>query len=462
MDELWTVLIDCKLAKETKGTRGNMLDLRRFRDFIILNELTDVLQLDMKDKVHVLRVGVYSSTTNTTDYSATSQWRSDKRPPRPLRNVAKKFRDDAKEFLDMKKLEKEKSVHKKSAPPTIPSHTSLPCCCTSSASPPPAGAHHQNLKDFLYKILASPPPTDVMEHKSFFKDGISLDKLQSMFVDASFETCELERKKILEANDDSIKKEQAVSVAVDIKHFEEVVDPSQFPTLVSKNISISSDKDIKAVIRDIVKLSKQVKSVDLLKCLNYNDTTTSLVEVPCSARQSGFKKQARRSNWVLRILECVRRYKEEELLVNDGDDKEDHDEIAYKDDDAARWLITYLGEWFPSEFVKSAQALDMPIHKGKMAAEYTTAMWSDAGVGVAAQRIIMKYFIGFFGYKFTVPEASINQLAVDSVPPVVGTIEYMDRTLDYLEARNLFDSNREMYSDTNPDYRYKCIHLIQL
>jgi hypothetical protein len=58
-------------------------------------------------------------------------------------------------------------------------------------------------------------------------------------------------------------------------------------------------------------------------------------------------------------------------------------------------------------------------------------MWSDAGVGVAAQRIIMKYFISFFGYKFTVPEASINKLAADSVPTIVGTIEYMDHMLDY-------------------------------
>jgi hypothetical protein len=44
----------------------------------------------------------------------------------------------------------------------------------------------------------------------------------------------------------------------------------------------------------------------------------------------------------------------------------------------------------------------------------------------------MKYFIDFFGYKFTVAKAlSINQLAVDSVPPVIGTVQYMDRTLNY-------------------------------
>jgi hypothetical protein len=81
--------------------------------------------------------------------------------------------------------------------------------------------------------------------------------------------------------------------------------------------------------------------------------------------------------------------------------------------------------------VKSAQTLDMLIHQGKMEVEYTTAMWSDAGVGVVAQQIMIKYFIGFFGYKFTVAEALISQLAVDSVLPVVGTVQYMDHTLDY-------------------------------
>jgi hypothetical protein len=94
-------------------------------------------------------------------------------------------------------------------------------------------------------------------------------------------------------------------------------------------------------------------------------------------------------------LQCVRKYKEEALVADD--EQEEDDEIAYTDDDAARWLITYLGDCYPKEFVKSAQALDMPIHQGKMDAGYTTAMWSDAGVGVAAQQITMKYFIDFLG-----------------------------------------------------------------
>ncbi len=73
----------------------------------------------------------------------------------------------------------------------------------------------------------------------------------------------------------------------------------------------------------------------------------------------------------------------------------------------------------------------MPAHQGKMDAECATAMWSDAGVGVAAQRVIMKHFISHFGCKFTVPEASINKLAVHLVPPIVGAIDHMDAILNF-------------------------------
>jgi hypothetical protein len=62
-------------------------------------------------------------------------------------------------------------------------------------------------------------------------------------------------------------------------------------------------------------MSRQVRSIDLLKVVNSNDITTSLVEVPCSAKQSGFKKQSWKAGWVKRILYNMRKKKEKEFLV---------------------------------------------------------------------------------------------------------------------------------------------------
>jgi hypothetical protein len=151
------------------------------------------------------------------------------------------------------------------------------------------------LESFLSKILASP---DAMKNPSFFT--VDKNKLESMFLQTCNETCELERRKQKE------KKQEAVSVAVQLQIFDEKVEPKEYPTLFSKNIGLTSNEDITPVLREIVKLSRKVKSVDLLKVLHYNDATTSLVEVPCSAKMSGFKQQARRSRWVHRVLQCVR------------------------------------------------------------------------------------------------------------------------------------------------------------
>jgi hypothetical protein len=65
-----------------------------------------------------------------------------------------------------------------------------------------------------------------------------------------------------------------------------------------------------------------------------------------------------------------------------------------------------------------------------MDAKHAAAMWSDAGVGMAAQRIVMKCFILCFGHKFTAPKASTKKLAVHAVPPIVGRMQCMDLMLD--------------------------------
>ena len=60
-------------------------------------------------------------------------------------------------------------------------------------------------------------------------------------------------------------------------------------------------------------------------------------------------------------------------MDDSNDNRMDHNnEVTYTNDDAARWLITYLGNYFPKVFIiRSAQALleDMPIHQGKIDAE---------------------------------------------------------------------------------------------
>jgi hypothetical protein len=184
-----------------------------------------------------------------------------------------------------------------------------------------------------------------------------------------------------------------------VQIFDETIDPQDCPTLASKQTHVESDNDVTPALHKIVKLAKDaVKSTDLQKVLHVNDRTARVVVVPCSAKQSGFKMQAQKSQQVHQILQRARRCKEEEVAQEGNDDKE----FACANDDTARWLIAHLGDCDPSKFVRLAQALDMPIHKGNWTWS-TPQPQSDAGVGVAAQRIIMKHFVCLFWMQFAVP-----------------------------------------------------------
>jgi hypothetical protein len=58
-----------------------------------------------------------------------------------------------------------------------------------------------------------------------------------------------------------------------------------------------------------------------------------------------------------------------------------------------RWLLTCLGNRHPKELAKSVHASDVPVHQGEMDAAHATALWSNVGVGMAEQRVIMKILL---------------------------------------------------------------------
>jgi hypothetical protein len=132
------------------------------------------------------------------------------------------------------------------------------------------------LKDFLSHILAQP---DAMNDPAFFKLNISCTTTVQEIASRS-----LASKQAADAEDDGRMKQKLVSVAhnnvidgqkkqqlVSVTHenvFDEHIDSKDYPTLQAKKILVESDKDTAAVLRDIIKLSKKVKSVDILEVVN--------------------------------------------------------------------------------------------------------------------------------------------------------------------------------------------------
>jgi hypothetical protein len=171
----------------TMHKRGPMLDKNKISDFITSNALTNILELIMKDSEHILRIGVYSAKSSMSDYKPKDQWKS-KTKPRPIRAAQKKFRDEMNNFFN-------KNSPAKLAPNTSTGNASSPADSSptdsSPPSPPPA---HQNLKEFLSKILAYP---NIIDNELFFRKDLSPEMLQSMFLQTCNKTCaeEIKNKK---------------------------------------------------------------------------------------------------------------------------------------------------------------------------------------------------------------------------------------------------------------------------
>ena len=103
----WVVLGrgSCSFERGLARKKGldNTIDRKKIQEFITRNGFTDVLECGVKDKQLVLRIGVYFEKSSQSDYAAKMQWKSDKKPPRPLDNELKNFRKDRKDFLETKK-----------------------------------------------------------------------------------------------------------------------------------------------------------------------------------------------------------------------------------------------------------------------------------------------------------------------------------------------------------------------
>jgi hypothetical protein len=196
MNELWEVLLKCKLAKKSGHLYRN--DKQQIEEFIQTNGITDILVLDESNKQPVMRLGVARS-----DQSAVNQWKS------TLRNVVKKFREDLTVYLEK---EKKASVNKETSSrallptnkePSPANKESSPANNKDSSLTPLQNAtitgSPSYIESFLSKILASP---DVMKNPSFFK--VDKNKLESMFLQTCNETCKLERRKQKEKKQEAI------------------------------------------------------------------------------------------------------------------------------------------------------------------------------------------------------------------------------------------------------------------
>ena len=149
------------------------------------------------------------------------------------------------------------------------------------------------------------------------------------------------------------------------KKISESIDETRYPLMKKKGINLRDNLESQALLQELVTLNDEVESVWVLEYSAYNDALQTLLRVPRSSRKDLFVKNATRTGWIEKLLLAVLPEELEEeqdakQLVND--DIEDEDEIGANLSIAAWWLIRFLGERHPDEFIKAANDIGMPIH----------------------------------------------------------------------------------------------------
>jgi hypothetical protein len=174
---------------------------------------------------------------------------------------------------------------------------------------------------------------------------------------------------------------------------------------------------IHSVLRDIVSLSKHSVNVDILTIPLFNraDAFCNLVPVPTSSNYDWFKKNLNRTKWVRKLL----------LAASNNDNEEV----------AARWLMQHLGYCYNDCFVEVACKLGLLLPPKEMDAETAAAMWEEANVPVRAQRIILRHIKKAFGRRITVPERKLKELEDGALPPISGSVNIGNDTIDFWYKR---------------------------
>jgi hypothetical protein len=86
------------------------------------------------------------------------------------------------------------------------------------------------------------------------------------------------------------------------------------------------------------------------------------VHVPSSASYNQFKRNAKRTKWLEKVLD---------LLNSNGNEEEN------KEEEAARWIIKYLGSRYTDSFSAVAQQLGLLLAPKVMDATSACAMWEE-------------------------------------------------------------------------------------
>jgi len=183
-----------------------------------------------------------------------------------------------------------------------------------------------------------------------------------------------------------------------------------FPVLKQFHIPLKGSI-ISSLQCNIVRLSSSSLIKNLLCFKYHNNSICTLVQVPKSTTYSHFKRNAKRVKWIDDVLLAAAR--------------------SGCQDEAAEWILRYLGEFHHDAFITAASSLGILLRSKVMDAYLACAMWEEANAPLWAHRIILCHLSNFFGRRLTVPERQIRELEDGALHPISDSFLVEKETISF-------------------------------
>jgi len=152
-------------------------------------------------------------------------------------------------------------------------------------------------------------------------------------------------------------------VLVGAKHILEEIDMAEFPMLAQLNIKLSTDYYLRALQRELEKLSDVIESIDLKNFVSLNDKVQTRILVARSLSWKSFAASIKRTKWFYKAADSVLRKldenEEEEELDLDGKEPPNQSDVY-------EWMLHTLGDHDPEAFLRAAHKLGVPVALSKL------------------------------------------------------------------------------------------------
>jgi hypothetical protein len=390
--------------------------LTNFAQSILTCDVTEGKPAAFPKKVMFLKVGTGAPQGVASQYKRGSKVKRPSSTTRSLKACQKRLSEAIQEWQQMKETIRQPPSTENAATATSIGTT------TPTVDPPSTPTPLSTISGVAarYEFLIQFIKPEALSSTDLWQDDVD----EEDFVAAIEKFVALRR----EANDLA----SPVRALLGAQKISESIDERKYPLMKKKGINLRDNMEIQALLRELVTLSNEVASVRVLEYSAYNDAPQTLLRVPRSSRKDLFFKNAIRTGWIDKLLLAVLPEdfdEEKELQVND--DIDDEDEVGTNLSIAALWLIRFLGDRFPDDFIKAANDIGMPIHSQPMDEHQAFAMFRDANIGVRGARIIRKHFLAHFGHTFLASESKIRHLGENALPPVVKQFKYKAKRYDY-------------------------------